>query len=113
MNHQKIDQLVEGDPPSVELKIERDGLVVVLQIRVSDFASLPVHLGPWKDNTDHLFRDCNQVIRQLLPEAYDKVLTIHDQFGKELRLYARNLRRSLDDCINSDEPNAKLRGSGG
>ena len=108
MNHQKIDQLVEGDPPSVELKIERDGLVVALQIRVSDFASLPVHLGPWKDNIDRLFQDCNQVILQLLPEVYDKVLTIHGKFGKELSLCACNLRRSLDDCINSDEPNFVL-----
>ena len=113
MNHQKINQLVEGDPPSVELKIERDGLVVALRIGVSDFASLPVHLAPWQKNIDHLFQDCNRVILQLLPEVYDKALSIHDQFGKELGLCARNLRESLDISKFSETPNARIEVRGG
>lgn len=96
MDHQQINRLEQGDPPSVELRIERDGLFVALQFGVSDFAVLPVLLGPWQDNTDRLFGDCNQVILGLLPEAYGKALKIRERFEKALSDRAQVLRCQID-----------------
>lgn len=85
MDHREIDRLSEGDPPAVELRVEQDGVFVQVRIGVADPTALLLLPGFWLDGPEPLFQDCKQALRDTVPEAYERALTIHGLFEKALQ----------------------------